>query len=62
MLRGALVAAVTLLSARIHSKCFEPNPAFPVPSWDTPPGIQWLEADFGRIEAKLHKVVSFKAL
>ncbi|KXT04671.1 hypothetical protein AC578_2130 [Pseudocercospora eumusae] len=33
--------------------CFEPSPAFPVPLWDTPPDVQWLEADFGRIEGKI---------
>lgn len=58
MLCAALVAVVALIAATIQSKCFEPNPAFPVPSWDTPSGVQWLQADFGRIEAKIHKLLS----
>ncbi|KAF7191367.1 putative hydrolase M10 [Pseudocercospora fuligena] len=49
------LAALSLV-ALTNSRCFEPSPAFPVPIWNTPPDVQWLEADFGRIEAKISEL------
>ncbi|KXT10711.1 hypothetical protein AC579_215 [Pseudocercospora musae] len=48
----SIIAALPLV-ALTYCSCFEPNPAFPVPLWDTPVDVQWLEADFSRIEAKI---------
>jgi hypothetical protein len=43
-----------LLSSQVLASCYEPSPAFPVPSWEK--GASYLKPVFERIEAKLHSL------